>query len=213
LKLLLPIIALFALIVGGSFLGWFPATVGGAVAVVAILAYCAFKRMPIKAVFSGIMEGVSSFANVYLIIVGGQFFSRFVTVTGLADSISRGIAAVNMPPYLVFCLVFLFYLFCGCFMDCLSIIVITVPVVFPVLTAIGFHELVLVMLLVFAMEIASLTPPVGLGVFYVANATKMPVSQVFKGVTPFFIMDVALVLIIAAFPDLILWLPKLMGYA
>jgi TRAP-type C4-dicarboxylate transport system permease large subunit len=50
-------------------------------------------------------------------------------------------------------------------------------------------------------------------VFYVANATKMPVSQVFKGVTPFFIMDVALVLIIAAFPDLILWLPKLMGYA
>lgn len=212
LTLLLPIIALFALIVGGSFLGWFPATVGGAVAVVAILLYCGFQRLPLKGVFQGIMEGVSSFANVYLIIVGGQFFSRFVTVTGLADSISRGIANVNMPPYLVFCLVFVFYLFCGCFMDCLSIIVITVPVVFPVLTAIGFHELVLVMLLVFSMEIAALTPPVGLGVFYVANATKMPVSQVFRGVVPFFIMDVALVLIIAAFPDLILWLPRLLGY-
>lgn len=213
LTLLLPIFALFALIVGGSFLGWFPATVGGAVAVVAILLYCFAKRLPLKGIFQGIMEGTSSFANVYLIIVGGQFFSRFVTVTGLADSISRGIASVNMPPYLVFCLVFVFYLFCGCFMDCLSIIVITVPVVFPVLTALGFHELVLVMLLVFSMEIAALTPPVGLGVFYVANATKMPVSQVFRGVAPFFVMDVVLVLIIAAVPDLILWLPRLLGYA
>lgn len=212
MKLLLPIFALFALIVGGSFLGWFPATVGGAVAVVAILIYCFAKRLPVKQIFEGVMEGASSFANVYLIIVAGQFFSRFVTVTGLADSISRGIATMHMAPYLVFCLVFVFYLFCGCFMDCLSIIVITVPVVFPVLTAIGFHELVLVMLLVFSMEIASLTPPVGLGVFYVANATKMPVSQVFKGVVPFFLMDVVLVLLIAAFPDLILWLPKLMGY-
>ena len=213
LKLLLPILALFALIVGGSFLGWFPATVGGAVACVAILIYCAARRMPLKHVFQGVMEGVSGFANVYLIIVAGQFFSRFVTVSGLASAISKAITSVNLPPYLVFCLVFVFYLFCGCFMDCLSIIVITVPVVFPVLLGLGYHELVLVMLLVFAMEIASLTPPVGLGVFYVANATKMPVSQVFKGVTPFFCLDVFLVLLVAAVPDLILWLPKLMGYA
>lgn len=213
LTLLLPIVALFALIVGGSFLGWFPATVGGAVAVVAILIYCLCRRLPLKNIFQGVMEGVASFANVYLIIIAGQFFSRFVTVTGLADTLSRGIASANLAPYLVFCLVFVFYLFCGCFMDCLSIIVITVPVVFPVLTAVGFHELVLVMLLVFAMEIAALTPPVGLGVFYVANATKMSTTQVFKGVTPFFIMDVVLVLIIAAFPNLILWLPKLMGFA
>ncbi|MBR1781208.1 MAG: TRAP transporter large permease [Oscillospiraceae bacterium] len=213
LTLLLPILALFALIVGGSFAGWFPATVGGAVAMVAILIYCLARRLPLKGIFQGIMEGTSAFANVYLIIVAGQFFSRFVTITGLADAISRAIASVNMAPYLVFCLVFVFYLFCGCFMDCLSIIVITVPVVFPVLTQLGFHELVLVMLLVFAMEIAALTPPVGLGVFYVANATKMPVSQVFRGVVPFFIMDVVLVLLVAAFPQIILWLPRLMGYA
>ena len=102
LKLLLPIIALFALIVGGSFAGWFPATVGGAVAVVAILIYCIARRLPAKEIFAGIMEGTSSFANVYLIIVAGQFFSRFVTVTGLAESISLGIATVNMSPYLVF---------------------------------------------------------------------------------------------------------------
>ncbi|MGI5971286.1 MAG: TRAP transporter large permease [Oscillospiraceae bacterium] len=212
LRLLLPIFLLFALIVGGSFLGWFPATVGGAVAVVAILAYALFKKVPLKNVLSGIQEGVSSFAGVYLIIVAGQFFSRFVTVTGVASAISEAIAAANMAPYLVFCLVFVFFLFCGCFMDVLSIIILTVPIVFPVLTELGFNELILVMLLVFSMEIASLTPPVGLGVFYVANATKLPVSQVFRGVVPYFILDVIIVLIIAAFPNLILWLPQILGY-
>lgn len=212
LKLLLPIFLLFALIVGGSFLGWFPATVGGAMAFVAVLIYCLAKRVPLKDIFMGVMEGTSGFANVYLIIIAGQLFSRFVTVSGMADFISGAIASVNMAPYLVFCLVFVFYLFCGCFMDALSIIVITVPVVFPVLTALGFHELVLVMLLVFSMEIAALTPPVGLGVFYVANATKLPVSQCFRGVTPFFILDAVMVLLIAAVPQLILWLPNLLGY-
>jgi tripartite ATP-independent transporter DctM subunit len=212
LRLLLPILVFFAVIVGGSFFGWFPATVAGAVGVAVMLLYCLIKRVSLRKILGGVMEGVKSFAVVYLIIVAGQLFSRFITVTGLAKAISEGIAAIDMHPYAVFCIVFVFYLFCGCFMDALSIIVITVPVVFPVLTGLGFHELILVMLLVFSMEIAALTPPVGLGVFYVANATGLPVSQVFRSVIPFFLMDVALVLLIAAFPQTILWLPGLLGY-
>jgi tripartite ATP-independent transporter DctM subunit len=211
LRLLLPIAVLFALIVGGSFAGWFPSTVGGAVAVVAILVYAVAKRTRPKIVWRGLIEGVLSFAGVYLIIIAGQFFSRFVTVTGMADAISDYIASVQMAPFGVFMLVFVFYLFCGCFMDALSIIIITVPVVFPVLTGVGYHELVLVMLLVFSMEIASLTPPVGVGVFFVAQVTKMPVSRVFRGVAPFFVLDAFMVMIIALFPDLILWLPRLLG--
>lgn len=211
LRLLFPILVLFALIVGGSFAGWFPSTIGGAVAVVAILIYAAIKRTPPKVVWRGLMEGVSSFAGVYLIIIAGQFFSRFVTVTGMAAAISDYIASVQIAPFGVFLLVFVFYLFCGCFMDALSIIVITVPVVFPVLMGVGYHELVLVMLLVFSMEIASLTPPVGVGVFYVAQSVKMPVSQVFRGVAPFFALDAAMVMLIALIPDLILWLPHVLG--
>lgn len=212
LKLLIPILLLFALIVGGSFLGWFPATAGGAVAVVAVLVYAVAKRTPFKVILNAIVEGIVSFAGVYLIIVAGQFFGRFVTLTGMATYLSEIITSAHIPAYAVFCLVVLFYLFCGCFMDCLSIIVITVPVIFPVLTAMGFHELILVLLLVFAMEIASLTPPVGVGVFYVAHATGMPTSQIFKGVTPYFLFDLFFVLLIGAVPQLVLWLPQLMGY-
>lgn len=159
------------------------------------------------------MEGVVSFAGVYLIIIAGQFFSRFITVTGMAQAISDYIATVNIAPFGIFMLVFAFYLLCGCFMDSLSIIVITVPVVFPVLTSVGYHEVLLVMLLVFSMEIAALTPPVGVGVFYVSQVTKMPPSKVFWGVTPFFILDAFMVILIALFPGLILWLPRLLSMA
>ena len=102
---------------------------GRRVAVVAILVYAVARRTPAKVVWRGIMEGVSSFAGVYLIIIAGQFFSRFITVTGMAQAISDYIATVNIAPFGVFMLVFVFYLFCGCFMDALSIIIITVPVV------------------------------------------------------------------------------------
>jgi len=212
LRLLLPIAFLFIMIVGGSFLGWFPATVAGAGGVVVILGYCFVQRVPVKKIFGGVMDGVYSFAVVYLIIIAGQLFSRFITVTGMTQAISDGIAHAAVPPYVVFLMVFGFYLLCGCFMDCLSIIVITVPVVFPILANLGFNEIVLVLVLVFAMEIAALTPPVGIGVFYVANAAKMPVGQVFRSVVPFFILDVALVLVLAAVPEAVMWLPRLFGY-
>jgi len=213
LRLLLPILALFILIVGGCFFGWFPATTAGAVACVAILLYAFVRRTPLKLVLSSILVALKDFALLYLILVGGQFFSRFITLTGMARAISDGIAAINMPPYVVFLIVFVFYLFCGCFMDVMSIIIVTVPVVFPVLTALGFPPLALVIVLVFSLEIAALTPPIGFSVFAVARVTKLPVRQVFRGVLPFFGMDVALVLLVAAFPGIILWLPRLMGYA
>jgi len=213
LKLLIPILAIFALIVGGCFFGWFPATAAGAVAFVAILIYAVGKKTPPKVVLGGILDAVKDFAILYLILVGGQFFSRFITMTGLARAISVGIAAINMPAYIVFLIVFIFYLFCGCFMDVMSIIIVTVPVVFPVLTSIGYPPLVLVMLLLMSLEMGSLSPPVGFGVFAVARTTKMKVGDVFRGVMPFYAMDAAMVLIIAAVPDLILWLPRLLGYA
>ena len=212
LKLLIPILLLFALIVGGSFAGWFPATVGGAVAMVAVLIYAICKRMSFKRIWSSIWDGLQGFCNVYLIVIAGSMFGRVIALSGLADTVAGWIAASNLSGYGVFCLVILFYMFCGCFMDCLSIIIITVPIVFPVLTSMGFDPIVLVMLLVFAMEIANLTPPVGMSVFYVANATNESTGLIFKNVVPYFIMDLGLVLLFGAVPGLILWLPRLLGY-
>ena len=212
LALLLPIVLLFALIVGGSFAGWFPATVGGAVAMVVVLIYAIAKRTPLKKIWNAISFSLVTFANIYLIIVGGQLFSRFIALTGMTTAIGNAIAAAQVPGMVVFALVVIFYLFCGMFMDCASIIVITAPIVFPVLTGLGFNELVLVVMMVISMEVASLTPPVGLGVFYVANATNGSPAYIFKNVAKFFVLDLVIIFGMAFIPGIVLWLPKLLGY-
>lgn len=212
LKLLLPILALFALVVGGSFAGWFPATVGGAVAMVVVLIYGICIRMPLKDIWHCIWEGLHGFANIYLIIISGTMFSRVITLSGLAETVANWIASIGAAPFVVFLMVILFYMFCGCFMDCLSIIIITVPVVYPLLTGLGYDPIVLLMLLVFAMEISNLTPPVGLSVFYVANAVNESTAFIFKNVVVYFITDLVFVLLFALIPDIIMWLPNLLGY-
>lgn len=107
-------------------------------------------------------------------------------------------------------LVILLYIFCGCVMDIVSIIIITVPVVFPVLASLGYNPYVLVIALCFMTEIAGLTPPIGMNVFATANALRVNPSEIFKGVFPYFLCELAMVIIIAIFPQIVLFLPSLM---
>lgn len=100
LKLLLPILLLFALIVGGCFAGWFPATVGGAVGFVAVLLYAVLIKMPPKQILGNIWTGLKGFGSMYMIIVSGQMFGRVVTMSGLAAKIAGWIGGANIAPFL-----------------------------------------------------------------------------------------------------------------
>jgi len=214
LRLLIPIIVLFALIVGGCFAGWFPATVGGAVGFVAVFIYAIFKRdVSMKKMMKALWEGLKGFGSMYMLIVAGQVFGRLVTLSGLAATVAKFIGSLNILPFFVFLAVVVFYTFCGMLMDCLSVIIITVPIIFPVLKGLGYHELILVMLLVFTMEVANLTPPVGLSVFYVADCTHESPTFIFKNVVKFFLLDIGFILFLSIFPDVVLWLPRLCGYS
>ena len=210
LKYLLPILVLFGLIVGGSFFGWFPATVGGAVATMVLIIYAIVKKVPIKKIFLQVWDGSSMFGSIFLIIVAGTMFSRLVAMTGMADGIAAAIAAANIPKFAVFMMVVVFYLICGCLMELMSMMIITLPIVYPLLTGLGYHPLVLVVTLVFLMDMAQMTPPIGIGVFTVSAATNIPSGEIFKGVLPFFLVDLAMVILIALVPELVLWLPNLM---
>jgi tripartite ATP-independent transporter DctM subunit len=211
LKLLIPILCLFALIIGGTFAGWFTATVGGAIGAMAVCIYAMVKRLPLKQIAHSIWESATMEAGIFPIIIAGQLFGSFISATHLADTLANIIAGVNAPAFVIFLLVVLLYIFCGCVMDIVSIIIITVPVVFPVLTAVGYSPYVLVICLCFMCEIAGLTPPIGMNVFATANALRVNPSQIFKGVVPYFICELAVVIIIALFPDLVLFLPRLLG--
>ena len=211
LRFLIPIFILFALIIGGTMMGWFTATVGGAVGAVAVLVYAIFKRLPARRIWNCIVDAAIMEAGIFPIIIGGQIFSRFVSLSGLASYLSNAIAGLNAPPFVVFILVMVLYMFCGCVMDMMSIIIITVPVVFPILCSLGYSPYAIIISLCFMMEIAGLTPPIGMNVFATSNALRVSPSKVFSGVWPFFICEVCMVLLIAFMPGVVTWLPNLIG--
>lgn len=213
LKLLIPIFCLFGIIIGGTFAGWFTATVGGAIGAMAVCIYALFKRIPLKTIWNCLWDAACMEAGIFQIIIAGKIFGSFVAATKLADTLANMIAGLNAPAFVIFMLVVLLYVFCGCVMDIVSIIIITVPVVFPVLTAVGYSPYVLVICLCFMCEIAGLTPPIGMNVFATANALRINSSEIFKGVVPYFICELVVVVLIALFPDIVLWLPKLLGAA
>ena len=211
LRYLIPILLVFALIIGGAVWGWFPATVGGAVAVTALLIFALCKRTPLKVIGHCIWDAAVMNAGMFPIIMAGTIFSRFITLTGLADGMAKLIANSNMHRLLVFTCVIIFYLICGCVMDIPSIIIITVPVIFPLLTGLGFSQYVLCVMLVFMCDVAGMTPPIGMNVFAVSNALKVRPTAIFKGCVPFFILDIVCVYIMAIFPQVVEFLPKLLG--
>lgn len=211
LKNLIPIVLVFALIVGGTMLGWFAATVAGAVAAVVLTVFALIKRVPVKRIAHCYWDACVVNASFFPIIIAGNMFGRFVAVTGMVNGIANFINNLHMPNYFIFLIIVLFYLFCGCFMDILSSIIITVPIVLPLMTGMGYSQYIVVILLVMAGELAQLTPPIGMNVFAVSSALRVKPAAVFKGAMPFFFMELALVLLFGAFPGLISWLPALLG--
>ncbi len=211
LRHLIPIVLVFVLIIGGTMSGWFSSTVAGAVAAVALLIYALIKRVPLKEIWHCVWDGAVMNAGMFPIIVAGSIFSRFVTLTHLADTVANAIVSTHLPAFAIFCLVVLFYIFCGCVMDIPSTIIITVPIVFPLLTSLGYNPYVITVLLVMMCDVAGMTPPIGMNVFAVSNALRIKPMEIFSGCIPFFCVDVVAVLIMGAFPQIVELIPHLMG--
>lgn len=211
LKLLIPIFCLFALIIGGTFMGWFTATVAGAIGAMTVTIYALVKRVPLKRIGWCVWNSAVMEAGIFPIIIGGQLFGRFIAATKLADYLTHVITSLDAPPFVVFMLVMLLYVFCGCVMDIISVIIITVPIVFPVLAGLGYSPYVLIIALCLMTEIAGLTPPVGMNVFATSNALRVNPSEVFKGIIPFFCAEVLVVILIGLFPVIVSFIPSLMG--
>ena len=212
LAFLLPILMLFVLIIGGTMLGWFAATVGGAIGAMAVCVYAAVKRIPAKKVFDCLWEAAVMEGAIFPIILAGSIFSKFISASGVASAIAKLITGMNAPAFVVFVVVIIFYIFCGCVMDMMSMIIITVPIVFPVLAGLGFNPYCIVIMLCLMMEIASITPPIGMNVFTTANALRTSPAKIFKGVLPFVICELAVVFLLSFIPWLVTWLPGLLGY-
>ncbi|MCD7749010.1 MAG: TRAP transporter large permease subunit, partial [Oscillospiraceae bacterium] len=190
----------------------FPGTAGRSIGAAAVIIYALFKRIPIKKIGKAAWEGGHIFAGIYPIIIAGTIFSRLVTLSGLPNFLISFFESANIAPWMVYLLVLVYFVFCGCVMDIVATIVISVPIVFPLLVdSYGYDPFVLIIVLVIVSSTAAITPPIGMGVFTVSNATGISPKEIFAGTTPFVIMYILVAALLIFVPQLVTWLPSLMG--
>jgi TRAP-type C4-dicarboxylate transport system permease large subunit len=149
---------------------------------------------------------------IFIIVIGGIIFARFLTYTGLVASISDILLGLQLSPYLYLASFAVLYLVLGMLIDPIAIMVMTLPVMFPILTGAGFDPIWLGVIAIKLAEISLITPPVGLNVYVVRSASPIPLTleDVFAGIMPFLFLDILTLGLLIAFPQIVLALPNLM---
>jgi C4-dicarboxylate transporter, DctM subunit len=148
---------------------------------------------------------------IFTIIWGVMIFVRFLGFTGLPREFALWIAGLPIDPIFVLLLILLAYVVLGMFMDAIGMLLLTLPIVFPAILALGFDPIWFGIILVKMVEICLITPPIGLNCFVVSGVRPdIPLQDIFRGVTPFFIADLFTVGLLIAFPDIVLFLPNTM---
>jgi tripartite ATP-independent transporter DctM subunit len=204
-----PVLFIVLLVIGGMYIGAFPPTVGGAIGSVGVLIVAALKRVNARVVAHGFYETVLINAQLFPLIIAGFLFSRFIALSGLSEALLGLITEANFHPMALMLVIIIFYLFIGCVLEFMSMAIITLPIVYPLLTGVGFDPTATIIILVLLSEIALITPPIGLSAFLIAGVAKVPPELVFRGVLPFFLTSVVLLWLLVLFPAIATWLPNL----
>ncbi|MSQ89091.1 MAG: TRAP transporter large permease [Betaproteobacteria bacterium] len=205
---------LFTVVVGGIYGGYFPATYAGAVgAFGAFLIALVKRRLGMGTLVEVLKEAAVTTSVIFIIVVGGMMFARYLTYSGLVTIISEALLSIGTGKYTYLIGYVLLFTILGCFIEPIAIMVMTLPIMYPVMSAQGFDPIWLGVVSVKLAEIGVLTPPVGLNVFVVKSSSPVPVTlgQVFTGVVPFIALDFLSLGLYVAFPQMILWLPNLMS--
>ena len=208
------IMILFVLVVGGIYGGYFPATYAGAVgAFGAFLIALGKRRLGWSSLVEVLKDAAVTTSVIFIIVVGGMLFARFLTYSGLVTTISSAMIGLGVGKYTYLLGFVVLFTILGCFIEPIAIMVMTLPVMFPVMMKAGFDPIWLGVVAVKLAEIGVLTPPVGLNVFVVKSSSPIPVTlgEAFAGVTPFIVLDFLSLGLYVAFPGMITWLPNYMA--
>ena len=205
---------LFILVIGGIYMGFFVPTYAGAVgAFGAFMIVAAKRKLNGKLLVDTFKDAGITTSTIFIIVIGGIIFARFLTYTGLVGDISEWMIALELSPIAYLIGFAILYLILGMLIDPIAIMVMTLPVMFPIMTSVGYDPIWLGVIAIKLAEISLITPPVGLNVYVVRSASpvKLRLEEVFAGITPFLIMDVFTLALLIAFPSIVLCLPSLMG--
>lgn len=205
------VLAIFAMVMGGLFVGFFtPTEAGGAGAAAVLVVSLARRRLTWQGFTASLADTTRTSAMILLILAGARMFGHLITVTGLSSLLVEWGTEVGLPGVGVWGLVLVAFLILGCFVDPLALMLLIVPVFLPLLLSLGYDAVWLGPLLVLAGGMGVITPPVGMDVYVASAVTGVPLTTVFRGILPFLFAIMCAIAICTAFPQIVLFLPGLM---
>jgi len=204
-----PSLVLFAFVIGGLYGGFFtPTEAGGVGAGGAFLLGVARRKLNRKNIRSALLQATRTAAAVFTVLIGALLFGYFLTITQTPQKLTAFLTGLGIGKYGVLALIMVMYLGLGCLMDAMAMIILTVPIIFPVITQLGFDPIWFGVIIVMTVELGLIHPPVGMNVFVIKSVVhEVSFTTIFKGVIPFVVTDIMRLVILIAFPVIALWLP------
>lgn len=204
------VLLLFFFIIGGLYAGMFTATEAAGMGAAGAFIIAVLRRKLSREEFMrSLIESLRTSASVFTILIGALIFGYFLTVTQVPQRLTEFLTDLGLGPYGVLVLILLMYLVLGCIMDAMAMIILTIPIVFPVIKALGFDPIWFGVIIVMTVELGLIHPPVGMNVFVIKSVIRdVKLSTVFYGVMPFVVTDLIRLTILILFPILATWLPS-----
>jgi len=203
-------LVLFVVVMGGIYFGIFTPTEAAGVGAFGAFLFALFrKRLSFSTLIQCLLETGKTTAMIFLIIIGANIFSSFLGMTQLPMGLADFMVGLPLPRIVVLLAIILIYVVLGCVMDCYAIMILTVPILFPVIEALHFDPIWFGVLMVIVLEVGLITPPVGLNVFVIKGAApNVPLTTIFRGILPFLLAALTLIALLILFPEIALFLPS-----
>jgi C4-dicarboxylate transporter, DctM subunit len=203
-------LVLFAFVIGGIYGGFFTATeaagMGAAGAFILGLIRGRLSRQDSR---RSLLDTTRVTAAVFTILIGALLFGYFLTITQTPQKVTEFLTGLGIGRYGVLVVIMVMYLVLGCLMDALAMIILTVPIIFPVIKELGFDPIWFGVIIVMTVELGLIHPPVGMNIFVIKSVVEdVKISTIFYGVLPFIVTDLVRLAILIAFPIIALWLPS-----
>jgi tripartite ATP-independent transporter DctM subunit len=206
------ILCLFLLVIGGLYTGWFtPTEAAGVGAFGAFVITIIKKKLTWSNLTSSLGETIRTTAMVFLILIGAHIFGYFLTISQIPEQLSSLATEAGLNRYVILSMLILAYIILGCFMEGLAIMVLTIPIVYPMVLEMGFDPIWFGVIITLVMEMSLITPPVGINVFIISGISKdVPMYTIFRGILPFWFAMLVCIILIVIFPQIALYLPLTM---
>ncbi len=207
---------IFLLVIGGMFFGWFTPNEAASIGVLGVLAVSLIKRqLTWRAFVNSLYETLRTSCMVLFLVAGAGVFGKFLAVTRIPFNVATWVASFDLPPFAIMAMIVAIFFIGGCFMDALALIMLTIPVFFPVVMNLGYDPVWFGIIIVLVTQLGVITPPVGINVYVVYGmsrkiAPSIALEDIFRGVMPFLAAIIVGIALLFVFPEIVMVLPDIM---